>query len=439
MNRISLLGRLIIVALGCGLLASGGQAQEPQFEVPPVLEAASFLGPEVLRGEHHVVREAVANDGYMNTYTIDSDFGQFTAYGGPLLAIRLREIAALAELDKLSHTKVFADAVTRSATSQVTALVDFAQRPVETVKGVPGGVKRMFGRTKKTVKEGAAAASEMVTDSKDGVESEEDKGALQEGAEAGAKYAEKYFGVSGAERRWAEKLGVDPYTRNEVLRSAIRKVAKVDAAGGLAVRFAPIPRIPGVSAIRTATKLVWGTDPRELREINRKALLAMGVEAALAEQFLDNAWYSPSAQTLFVSVLSGLSTVGGRPAVVELAALAQSYEEALFFLQAIKMLVGFKASGVEITQLLGGARLPGVLTSDGRFVFLVPVDRILWTEGIAAAATGSFEEVAKGLETTSREVWFRGQASKRCRAEIKRRGWLVRSEVSFSALAQTES
>ena len=143
--------------------------------------------------------------------------------------------------------------------------------------------------------------------------------------------------------------------------------------------------------------------------------------------------------TVFVSVLSGLSTVGGRPAVVEQAALAQSYEEALFFLQAIKMLVGFQASGVEITQLLGPARLPGVLTSDGRFVFLVPVDRILWTEGIAAAATGSFEEVAKGLETTSREVWFRGQASKRCRAEIKRRGWLVRSEVSFSALAQTES
>ncbi len=435
--------RAVLAIAICAFVGSTGHAQEPRFEVPPVLEAASLLTPEVLRGEHHVVREAVANDGFMNTYTIDSDFGQFEAYGEPLLVLRLREIGALAELDELSRTKVFAEALAKGAVSQVTTVVEFAGHPVETVKGVPEGVKRMFKRTVRTVKKGAEVAKDLAEDSdgsEDGEEgtgedSEGEDGALKEGAEAGQKYAKKYFGVSGAERRWAEKLGVDPYSANEVLRREIKKVAKVDAAGGLTVRLAPIPRIPGVSYIKDLSKLVWRTDPWELREINRKALVAMGGDTELVEEFLGNAFFNPSAQTFLVSVLSDLPSVEGRSLVVGLAALAESQEEASFFIQAIKMLAGFKGSGVQITELLGGGRLPGVLTGDARLVLLIPVDHIFWTEGIAAAADGPFAQVGKDLSIMSRELWFRGRVSERCRKELGARGWLVRDQVRFTAPA----
>lgn len=434
MSRNPITQRLAVVALACGLFAAAGQAQTPSFEVPPALAAAFYLSPELLRGEHHVVREAVANDGYMNSYTIDSDFGVFEAYGEPLLVIRLREIGALAELDQLSKTKVFADALAKGAAAQVTSVVEFAEHPVETVKGVPGGVKRMFKRTKRTVKKGAETAKELVDDDDEGGAGEgsgDDDSMLEEGAEAGQKYAKKYFGVTGAERRWAEKLGVDPYGSNEVLRREIKKVSKVDAAGGFAVRFAPIPRIPGVNYIQDVSKLVWRTDPWELREINQKALTAMGVEAEVTEAFLDNPWYNPSAQTLVVAVLSDLEGVEGRPVVVERATLAESQEEALFFLQAIKMLAGFKGEGVPIASLLGAGRLPGVLTADGRLIFLIPIDHIFWTEGIAGATDGPFAEVGRGIETASREVWFRGKVSARCRSELEGRGWRVRDEARF--------
>lgn len=433
-----------ILALSWGFFVSGGQAQEPRFEVPPVLEADRYLAPDVLRGDHHVVGDAVRNDGYMNTYAIDSEFGEFEAYGEPLLAIRLREIEALAELDELSKTKVFAAALAKGAMSQVTTVTEFATHPVDTVKGVPGGVKRMFKRTKRTVKKGTEAAKDLVDDSEEadagaepgeGSKDGEDDGALKEGAEAGQKYAKKYFGVSGAERRWAEKLGVDPYSANEVLRREIKKVAKVDAAGGLTVRLAPIPRIPGVSYIKDLSKLVWRTDPWELREINRKALVAMGGDTELVEEFLGNAFFNPSAQTFLVSVLSDLPSVEGRSLVVGLAALAESQEEASFFIQAIKMLAGFKGSGVQITGLLGGGRLPGVLTGDARLVLLIPVDHIFWTEGIAAAADGPFAQVGKDLSIMSRELWFRGRVSERCRKELGARGWLVRDQVRFTAPA----
>jgi hypothetical protein len=239
--------------------------------------------------------------------------------------------------------------------------------------------------------------------------------------------------VSGAERRWAEKLGVDPYGSNEVLRREIKKVAKVDAAGSFAVRLAPIPRIPGVGYLQDVSKLVWRTDPWELREINQKSLLAMGIEPELAERFLDNPWYNPSAQTFLASVLSALEDADGRWSVVEQAAVAESQEEALFLVQAIHMLAGFEATGAEITEFVGAGRLPGVVTGDNRLVFLIPVDHIFWTEGIAAAADGPFAEIHQALETTAREVWFRGKASARCREELEQRGWLVRSEVRFAA------
>jgi len=432
----------VIAVLGCVLMDTIVQAQEQQFEVPRALEASHYLAPDVVRGDHHVVQEAVTNDGYMNNYTIDSEFGLFQAYGEPLLAIRLREIGALAELDALSKTKVFADAIARGAMSQVTSVAEFASHPAETVKGVPDGVKRMFKRTKRTVKQGTETAKELLDDddaaganNSEGSEQEADDNLLQEGAEAGQKYAKKYFGVSRAERRWAEKLGVDPYTSNEVLRRQIKKVAKVDAAGSFAVRLAPIPKIPGVGYIQDVSKLVWRTDPWELRELNHKSLVAMDMAADTADAFLDNPWFNPSAQTFLVSVLSQLGTGAGQASAVELAAEAESQEEAIFFIQSVGMLAGLKREGVEIAKLVSAGRLPGALTDDGRVIFLIPVDHIFWTDSIALAADGPFAEAGK--QVTSREVWFRGNVSTKCRTELETRGWLVRDQVRIMVAAES--
>ena len=48
--------------------------------------------------------------------------------------------------------------------------------------------------------------------------------------------------MNGAARRWAQKLGVDPYTNKPVLHDALVSIGKIDAAGSLAVKVAvPIP------------------------------------------------------------------------------------------------------------------------------------------------------------------------------------------------------
>ena len=131
------------------------------FEAPPKLAASDFLQAGAIAGERHKVDEAVANDGYMNSYGITSDFGHFEAYGTVELFVRLREIGALGALDELTKTEVFSNAVVEGATASVKALETIAKNPVETAKGIPEGVGKLFGRTKRSVKKGVDAGKDL--------------------------------------------------------------------------------------------------------------------------------------------------------------------------------------------------------------------------------------------------------------------------------------
>lgn len=83
--------------------------------------------------------------------------------------------------------------------------------------------------------------------------------------------ANSVLGVNAAVRRWAQKVGADPYTTNAVLRKALEDIAKVDAAGSIATKVAvPIPGVVGMTA--SVGNLVWGKDPEEVRKINEAGL-----------------------------------------------------------------------------------------------------------------------------------------------------------------------
>ena len=255
---------------------------------------------------------------------------------------------------------------------------------------------------------------------------------LEDGAEAGEEYAKKCLGVSRAERFWAQKLGVDPYTSTEVLIREIKRVAKVDAAGGFSVRLMPIPRIPGANYLKDLSDLVWSMDPWELRELNKKKLADLGVPEELVESFFANAFYSPTWQTFLIGALGVLETVDDLSVAVALATRAESNEEALFTFETVRMLAGFHRGSTPIKRLVGGASVPAAFTGDRRLVYLLPVEHLSWTEGIAAAADGPFSAAGAELAPESRELWFRGSASQRCRHELEERGWHVLDRVQFA-------
>src|SRR5215470_8169706 len=91
------LGSAFIVLLLIGVPASAQQG----YENPAVLSASKILSPELLSGPNFRVQEKVTNDGYLNTYQIDSKFGTFTAVSTAMLRKRIGEINAMVVMEEV--------------------------------------------------------------------------------------------------------------------------------------------------------------------------------------------------------------------------------------------------------------------------------------------------------------------------------------------------
>lgn len=405
-------------------LVAGAAGYEP----PQPLAVKDLLPAERIKTAQYEVLDPVDNDGLMNTFHVTSPFGRFDVEGRAVLEIRLREIGAMAELSELSKSEVFADAVkagVRNATvGQVETLQAFAARPVETLQGVPAGVSRLFKRSKAQAKE-AYGEVKQKHDEGGGGSSEE----LAEKEEDAAKaYAVKYFGVGSAERRWAQKLGIDPYTSNQQLREMLSVVAKVDAAGRFGVRFVGIPGIPGVGTVRQVTQLVWETDPYELKMRNQKLLAACGADEETVRRFLENTWLSPTHQTAISSALESMSGVEGRAALVEAFGAVDSETMAWFVTENALLVAWYHAHRAPFARLLPDTPAVAGVTRDGKAVILVATDHVVWTEDLEASAS-RFRQQAAAAAARGLEVGFGGTVSKRAATELGALGYAVSQEL----------
>ena len=71
-----------VAALSFHVSYSTCVAIDPAFQsLPVVLSASDFLPKTLLAGDNYSVSDRVSNDGFTNTYTIASDYGEYTVEG----------------------------------------------------------------------------------------------------------------------------------------------------------------------------------------------------------------------------------------------------------------------------------------------------------------------------------------------------------------------
>jgi len=415
----------ILLALVVFALAQLAVADEHAFEEPADLSAGNVLPSELLQGKHHVVDDRVRSDGYLNYYTIRSDFGEFEAASTATLRTRIGEINALAELDKLSKTEVFAEAAANAGKRQVRTLQAFAARPVDTVKGIPRGVGRMFKRYKRQASEAVDSTQEYIA--RDGEESGSDESEKNDDSNRAAGLTKSYFGVDKAQRAWSRKLGTDPYSGNEVLRAAIKEVAWAERLGRFGMGFAGVPKIPGASIIGDVNEAVWSKDPYELRDLNQARLVATGADEVLIEQYLDNPRMTPTQQTLLTAAIAELADVENRDGMLRQALLPETEEEMNFQIRSAILLAWFHINSQAFVTVNTDGVLPAGITSSGTMVFLVAADHVYWSETISQAAADHAELLGGGRH---REVWLLGGASNRCKDELESLGFDVHTDTA---------
>ena len=394
---------IVFASIGCLPLAASAADPAGRYEAPPVLHARDLAPKVPLSGPGYTVDDRVPTDGLMGRFTIRSGDRRFEALGAETLAVRVREVRAILELEKTSKTGVFVKAAGAAAKRPVDAAVNIVQHPVDTVKGLPGGVSRFFDRVETGAKSLAAPKT--------------DEGGST--AQSAGKMSADALGYEQERRRLAKQLGVDPYTTNEVLAKKLDDVAWVAFSGRLGVNVLVSVAVPGsmiISGTTMVNNLVWDTPQGDLVNLVNSKLDELGVTEAQKRSFTGNRHIPLSVQTAIVTNLSRLSEVRGRPDVIALAASVQSGDQSSFVARAVTMLV--QNHEKDPVASLSGKGTVVAREKRGAIVVPAPIDYVSWTERVARFAQRG------DLKAKDREIWLSGRVSPRAREQLEGLGWI---------------
>ncbi len=423
--------RVTVIALAAASLAIAAA-----FEAPRTFKASELLKPSQIKGPHYTVASAVKTEGYLHVFDITSDYGALEAEGEAMLLMRLHEVGALAELDKVSKSEVFLKSAGTSVLNVGKGVASAVKDPGATAKGIGAGVKRFGTNLGRKAKRTTEKAVDDVTNDDPKAEGA-DKSTTDKAAAAGTGMAYSVLGVNSAARKWAQKVGVDPYTTNPILKKALTDIGQIDTAGGIAAKIVvPIPMV--VSGTASVGNLVWAKDPEELLKINEQIFKDLGVGGDVIKQLYLSKGFSLSLHTRFATNLAELR-VPGCADYVATAAESDTEREALFFVEGAEMLARFHKTA-PVVSVLPDSRALVAKTRDGRAVVMLPVDWVRWTEAYEKALA-EVETRAKGeLGATKLELRMTGTMSAVAKKEMAARGWSVVENVpSTFEVAQTSA
>ena len=368
-----------------------------------------------LRGEYYNVDLDVVNKEFMNHYRVDSRFGLFLARGNNRLVVRIREITALAQLERMSKSRLFVE----SAGDTVSDTVDNISSAIEDPSDMGTGMSRLFKRLGRMAKNAYKKTRSMWRKHNAGEDYSEELASTRQDVAKGL------LGVNRAYRELARDLRVDPYTRNGFLRSEIERMANYSAAGSLGVKsIVPVlPLVYGAGYLISVSGLIWNTHPIDLQLQNEKALRRMGFGKRLIQRLLNNDRHTLTSQTCIVESLKRLDGVKGRKVVMQLASQVGSIGDALFYTRLIELFALYHEKRAGLEAIVAGDRIPLVLSTQRRMVVLLPVDYFRWTQSADELVGDLRRETSK--YPGHPEFWVGGQISSKARLALGRGGWAV--------------
>jgi hypothetical protein len=400
---------ILLVALSAtaGARAEGYERFEPR----PV---GDVLPADMIEGPHYRLAPTVRTFGYLNYFVMLSDYGTFDAASDAMLRRLIRENHAITVLHGITLTDAYAKALAQAALSPIRGVTDLVTRPVQTVEAVPHAIFDIFSRVGQGID---TAVSGQTTPYEDSALAQ----ALQ---------------MSSYKRDYARQLGVDPYCSNPVLQKQLDSVAWAAAAGNLTVSAATMASGSAVVAalsyarnMSQAVDIVAADPPAQLMIRNRAALDQMGIDPGLEQEFLGQREYSPRAKTILISALAAMQATAGRSAMLEVALDASDETTAILYQQMAEMLNAYDERIAPIVRIARYNHVIVAYEQSGKAVVLAPLDRVIWDERAARAATEIAEAWHLKAGGDQLELWITGTVSPRFRREAESLGIGVKEEV----------
>jgi len=415
--------RIAILPVVVGALLAGTVrgATGQEFDVPADEAPAASLTPAQVSGKNFRIRDPVKSDGLMHRYVVESRFGEFEAYGRDELDLRLREIAALTQISETSESEVALKAVTRGLEEDVKSVFSVVKDPVGTVLGIPRGIGHLLGGYRARAGELAGKVQSAGGGNETGAGNPVPELTIR----PASQYVLQYMGVTEAERRWYAKLEIDPYTRNEVLRRAVRRLATVDSGVSFGMKFVSVG-VPYAGEARRALDAIYNEHPAALRKKRREALAAFGLTPAEVARFENTMLLDPTRQEALVDAMKVLEGVHGREELLRTAMSVTSEVEIEVFLRSARLLLRMHASR-PVGRIIAGVRLPCAQFADRRIAVFGAFDAVQWTAEVAGYEGAILDSLPADIP--AREVWISGNFSPRARAALEQRGWEVHGQA----------
>jgi hypothetical protein len=381
----------------------------PAFQQWPIkLKASEVLPKDLLRGDNFTVNESVKNDGLVNLYTLETNYGKLEVESTAELMIRISELRALKVLEEMSGSKEFAKSAGDAVIAPVKGAAAMETAPVETTKGIVKGTGRFLSNVGRSLTSSDSHQENLV-----GVA----------------------LGYHATKRAYAFEFGVNPYNRYLPLANQLGTIAKSSVAGGLTVAVgmevaagteSTFGMILFISSTAEAMrKLAADNPPGALWKINRKKLEELGINGELIKAYLSNYAYNPQEMTMFVGELETMKGVKDLDTFISIATLAFNESVALYYRLTAQLMAGYHnnvSPAVRIVTLKGE---PALQTKDGKVVLLGDVDYVYWTREIGDVLNGVENDVAELSGVSAKEVWISGKIDDTARKVWESKGWKI--------------
>jgi hypothetical protein len=395
---------IILALLAATALAQSDPTPTPStdtaFESVGPVEAKLFLPEDVMKGQLHSVRPQAENDRLVNTYYVDSRDQVFAVTTGLALRTRIREMYAIDKLRATSKTEEFGKAMAAAGKQKVENVKGIVKDPVGTIKRVPQGASRFFGRIGDTLKSA--------------------------GSDNESKNLQGVTGVEKAKVKLAAKLGVSPYSHNQELQEQLTNTARAMAGGGLVLNLATgVIGGPAGSAItvlnvnQTLQDALINSTPEELHAMNRKKLLALKATKESADEFLMHPWYSPWHETI---ITDALATMGVDPTrYLEQANRALTEQDANYFQSLAQVLARYHKAKTPLSSIRLEEGRVCAIDSNGILVVPLSCDYAIWNEDNASRVEVFSQLPQSNAEVKGLALWVDGKVSERAAQELKNR------------------
>jgi hypothetical protein len=386
-----------------------------QYEPPSSFNAAKLSGIARAAGNYSI-NNPVRSDGFLRIYVLATPYGEFTVQGDQMLRMRLTELAALEELEKINNSEAYGKALAEAGLSPLKYTGRFLANPAKTMGDTFSGIGTMLDR----VTSGIANAGKVKGDPLAGL-----------------------LGVTDQRRKLAAKIGVDPYTDFPPLDERLSRLSEAAAAGGLTVSGAMLA-IPGaagilVSNLSTAStlegirveELARAYTAAQIMGLNRQRLNAMGASIELTEALLVNRSYTPIDMATLVGALDGMAEVEDRTVFLERAVAIDTRSIAYFMRRHAELLASQQRRGARFVRFVSLGGYPFNVTREGRIVGAMPIDSLSWTQATAAVLRRSAAD-ARALGGGGRvELRITGIATPLAKKQLQSMGWRVVEGAKF--------